>query len=147
MKAATLILFLISEFALACPQLGGKYVCLIDGAVQDLLIIEQTVRDGKTIYIKGPQEMIADNAVYPLPDQEYVRNRATQAWCDGDTLTSKEVGKVFEGEKLLLAYENKDFFRTLGAGKFEMTLSNSFYYPDGNVVEYKGHAACELEPE
>lgn len=147
MKLAIIVFAFLTESAFACPQIGGKHVCLIDNAIQDYMTIDHEVRDGKHVFTKGSTEMIADNTVYVLPDQEYIRNRAKQAYCEGDeSLTAIEVGQVFEETGLLFSYQNKDVYQMLGNGKFEMLLSNRFTYPDGRIVEYKGYVLCEPEP-
>jgi hypothetical protein len=146
-KTVLFLISIVTPAAFACPQIGGRHVCLIDNAVQDFMTIDHEVRDGKHVFTKGSTEMIADNTIYALPDQEYIRNRAKQAYCEGDeSLTAIEIGQVFEDTELLFSYQNKDVYQMLGDGKFEMLLSNRFTYPDGKIVEYKAYVLCEPEP-
>lgn len=93
----TLVLFalLASAQAFACPDLTGAYTCTYQDGSSEVVTISQENKAGVTIYNYNGSSLPADNQVYPIPDDETLREATFRAWCDGSSLKGNILGKYY----------------------------------------------------
>jgi hypothetical protein len=92
--AAMALIFSIESYA--CPQLSGEFVCRYPDGSSEKIVLSQTLDGNITVYNVNGSNIVADNKVYPVPDDANVRNAYFRAWCD-DTVSLKGhlVGQYF----------------------------------------------------
>ncbi len=111
MRTIAALLLLVSVNAYACPELTGSYTCTYQDGSSEVLSISQENKDGVTVYNYNGSMIPADNKVYPVPDDETLKQATFRAWCETATLKGNIVGKY---------YNNGALF-----GDLDMTLSLS----------------------
>lgn len=93
------LLLLFSIQALACPDLTGKFNCTYqDGSTQVVTITQALNKDGVTVYTYNGSALPADNQVYPLKDDQSLKNATYRVWCDptdANVLQSQLLGQYF----------------------------------------------------
>lgn len=118
MRAFALLALLFSAQAFACPALTGTFTCNYQDGSSEIVSISQAEKSGVMVYNYNGSEIPADNVVYPMPDDESVRQGTFRAWCDGLTLKGNIVGKY---------YNQGNYF-----GDLDMTLNLSL---EGNNLK------------
>lgn len=95
MRIFAAIALLFSAQAFACPDLTGAYTCTYQDGSTEVVSISQADKAGVMVYNYNGSEIPADNVVYPMPDDETVRQGTFRAWCDGASLKGNILGKYF----------------------------------------------------
>jgi hypothetical protein len=125
--AAMALIFSVQTYA--CPQLSGEYVCRYPDGNSEKIALSQTLDGNITVYNVNGSNIVADNKVYPVPDDANVRNAYFRAWCD-DTVSLKGhlIGQYFHNNAFYGDLE-LNFLYSLVNGNLKQvatgTLSNS----------------------
>jgi hypothetical protein len=89
--------------AFACPNLAGIYTCTHDGSVETLTL-NQSDKDGVTIYDYNGSSFPADNKAHLIPDDENLKAASARVWCDaadGTLLRTQVFGKYYVNNSYL----------------------------------------------
>ncbi len=100
MRTLTAIALLFSVQAYACPELTGAYTCTYQDGSSEVVTISQEDKAGVTVYNYNGSSIPADNAVYPIPDDESVKSATFRAWCENASLKGNIVGKYWNNGAL-----------------------------------------------
>ena len=96
MRKLVAIALVFSAQAWACPDLTGKYLCTYeDGSTENVEITQRVDEKGVTIYNYGGSDIPADNAAYPVPEDDTLKEATMRSWCDGQTLQAQMIGKYY----------------------------------------------------
>lgn len=100
MRSLAALVLLFSAQAFACPELTGNYTCTYQDGSNEQISITQGVQNGVTVYNYNNSAMPADNKVYPMPEEQTLKNATIRAWCEGEVLKANLLGEYYnEGSK------------------------------------------------
>jgi len=98
MRTLIALAFVFSAQAFACPELAGTYTCTYSDGSSETGTVTQTLVNGVNVYNYNGTEIRADNAVYPVPEDETLKEGTFRAWCEGAaTLKGTIEGKYYSG--------------------------------------------------
>lgn len=95
MRTLAALLLLVSANAFACPELTGSYTCTYQDGSSENVTISQEDKSGVTVYNYNGSSIPADNQVYPIPDDQTLKNATFRAWCENASLKGNIVGKYY----------------------------------------------------
>lgn len=96
MKMLSVLVFLASAQAFACPVLTGTYTCAYQDGSKEKMVISQEVRGGVTQYNINGTTVKADKQVYSLPDSAELKEARTSSWCEQGLLIVALAGKYHD---------------------------------------------------
>jgi len=140
MRAFAAIALLFSAPAFACPDLTGAFTCTYQDGSSEIVTISQADKAGVMVYNYNGSELPADNVVYPMPDDETIKQGTFRAWCDGASLKGNILGKYYNNGALFgdldmtldLSLEGTSL-KSVTVGSLKATDGTS--YPlDGQIV-------------
>ncbi|MBX3020339.1 MAG: hypothetical protein KF799_01575 [Bdellovibrionales bacterium] len=83
MRSLTALALLFSVQAFACPDLTGTYTCAYQDGSSEVITLSQSVdKDGITVFNYNGSQIPADNQLYPIPDDDTLKEGTFRAWCD-----------------------------------------------------------------
>lgn len=140
MRILAAIALLFSAQAFACPNLTGAYTCTYQDGTSDVVTMTQEEKGGVTIYNYNGSLIPADNALYPVPDDDNVKQATFRAWCDNASLKGNIVGKYYNNGALfgdlnmtLDLSLNNTSLKSVTTGT--LTATNGTVYPlDGDLT-------------
>lgn len=98
MRKLALVALAFSVQAFACPELTGTFTCTYSDGTSETMAISQQVVNGVTVYNYNGTEIRADNQIYPVPEDETLKEGTFRAWCeDAVTLKGEMKGKYYNG--------------------------------------------------
>ncbi|MGE3682473.1 MAG: hypothetical protein AB7G93_12175 [Bdellovibrionales bacterium] len=128
MRKLVALFAFVSVQAYACPDLAGSYTCTDEEGKTESVTIKQEMKDGVTVYDYNGSSVPADNVVYPVPDDESLKETTFRAWCADNMLKAQILSKYYsEGTYVADLELNLDFSKTEGGLKQVTTgaLKNS----------------------
>lgn len=99
MRSLTVMAFLFSFRAFACPDLSGTFSCTFLNGAKETIVVSQAENCNVTTYTINGQPYAADNIAYAQPDTPNLRDSTVRMWCDDDTtLQSETLGRYFDDQ-------------------------------------------------
>jgi hypothetical protein len=94
-KYAVLILLASATQAFACPELTGNFTCQDERGQPQAVQITQADKNGSTVYMYNGSEILTDNHVYPIPDDDTLKQGTFRGWCDADKVMGQVLGQYY----------------------------------------------------
>jgi hypothetical protein len=123
--------------AYACPNLTGTYTCTYQDGSSEIIEISKMSQNGVTVYDYNGSTVSADNVVYPVPDDETLKQGTFRAWCEGMNLKAELKGKYF--------HENTYYGDLTMLMDFTLTGSDLHQITTGNLKNAGGEYPLDSE--
>jgi hypothetical protein len=141
MRIFAVIALLFSAQAFACPNLTGNFTCKYqDGSVENISIT-QGDSNGVTVYNYNGSNIPADNVVYPMQDDQSLRNATFRAWCEGDALKGNIIGKYYNNGSEF-GDVNMVLTFNMESNNLKNTTTGSLVDKSGNSYDLGGETLC-----